>query len=92
MIACEGNCCRIAGALTVDSVGRLLRELQPHLAKGVDTLDFSGVENVDSAALALVFSAMRQSRQAGRTLSVRSLPASFTTLAELYGVSELLPA
>jgi len=89
---CEGNCCRIAGAVTVDTVGGLLRELQPQLAQGVDTLDFSGVETLDSAALALVFSAMRQTRQAGRTLVCKGLPASFTTLAELYGVSELLPA
>lgn len=92
MIACEGNCCRVSGAVTVDSVGGLLRELQPHLEKGVDTLDLSGVETADSAALALVFSAMRQARQAGRTLALSGLPASFTTLAELYGVSELLPA
>jgi len=92
VIACEGNGCRIGGAVTVDSVGGLLRELQPQLAKGVDTLDFSGVETADSAALALIFSAMRQARQAGRSLACTGLPASFTTLAELYGVSELLPA
>ncbi|MDP1645319.1 MAG: STAS domain-containing protein [Thiobacillus sp.] len=78
--------------MTVDSVGSLLHELQPQLAKGVDTLDFSGVETADSAALAFIFSAMRQARQAGRTLACTGLPASFTTLAELYGVSELLPA
>jgi len=92
VIACEGNCCRISGAVTVDSVGALLRELQPQLAQGVDTLDFSGVDAADSAALTLVFSAMRQARQAGRTLACTGLPASFSTLAELYGVSELLPA
>ena len=78
--------------MTVDSVGGLLRELQPQLAKGVDTLDFSGVETADSAALALIFSAMRQARQDGRSLACTGLPASFTTLAELYGVAELLPA
>ena len=89
---CEGNCCRISGAVTVDSTGSLLRALQPQLAQGVDTLDFSGVESADSAALALVFSAMRQAQQAGRTLACTGLPTSFTTLAELYGVSELLPA
>jgi len=92
VIACEANRCRITGAVTVDSVGGLLRELQPQFAKGVDTLDFSGVEHADSAALALVFSAMRQAGQAGRTLVLSGLPAGFTTLAELDGVSELLPA
>lgn len=89
---CEGNCCRLAGAVTVDSVGGLLRDLQPRLAKDIDTLDFSAVEAADSAALALVFSAMRQARQAGRSLACVGLPSSFTTLAELYGVSALLPA
>lgn len=89
---CEGNCCRLAGAVTVDSVGGLLRDLQPRLAKDIDTLDFSAVEAADSAALALVFSAMRQARQAGRSLACVGLPPSFTTLAELYGVSALLPA
>jgi phospholipid transport system transporter-binding protein len=92
VIACEADRCRISGAVTVDSVGGLLRELQPQLAQGVDTLDFGGVETIDSAALALIFSAMRQARQAGRTLACTGLPASFTILAELYGVSELLPA
>ena len=92
MIACDDTSCRVAGAVTVDSVGGLLRELQPQLAKGLETLDFSAVETADSAALALIFSAMRQARQAGRTLTCIGLPSSFTTLAELYGVSELLPA
>ena len=91
-MTCENKRCRIDGAVTVDSVGGLLRELRPHLEKGVDTLDFSGVETADSAALALIFSALRQARQAGRTLTCTGLPSSFTTLAELYGVSELLPA
>lgn len=90
-MTCEGACCRIAGVVTVDSVGGLLRELKPQLENGVDTLDFSGVETADSAALALIFSAMRHARKAGRSLACTGLPASLTTLAELYGVSALLP-
>ncbi len=89
MIHCEGGRCRIEGAVTVDTVGGLLRELQPHLVTGVDVLDFSTVERVDSAALALVFSAMRQNH--GK-LACSDLPASFATLADLYGVADLLPA
>lgn len=92
MIACEGTRCRIGGVVTVDTAGALLYELLPQIEKGVDTLDFSSVETADSAALALIFSAMRQARQAGRSLTCSGLPASFTTLAELYGVSDLLPA
>jgi phospholipid transport system transporter-binding protein len=91
VITCEGGCCRIAGVVTVDSVGGLLRELQPQLESGMDTLDFSGVEHADSAALTLIFSAMRHARRAGHAFVCTGLPASFTTLAELYGVSALLP-
>lgn len=89
---CDGNTCRIDGKVTVDSVGGLLRELRPQIERGVITLDFSDVEVADSAALALIFSAMRQAQQGRRTLACAGLPASFTTLAELYGVSALLPA
>ena len=92
MITCDDRCCRISGAVTVDTVGGLLRELRPRIASGSTTLDFSAVERVDSAALALVFSAMRQAAQAGHALECTGLPESFTTLAELYGVAELLPA
>jgi phospholipid transport system transporter-binding protein len=92
MIACEGTRCTITGAVTVDSVGGLLRELRPRLAGAVTTLEFSAVETADSAALALIFSAMREARQGGRTLACSGLPASLVTLAELYGVSALLPA
>jgi phospholipid transport system transporter-binding protein len=87
----EGNCCHFMDAVTVDSVGGLLRELRPMLDNGVDTLDFSSVGDIDSAALALIFSAMRHARQSGHRLAISSLPVSFTTLAELYGVSALLP-
>lgn len=89
MIRCEQGLCRIEGPLTVDSVAEVLRALRPHLAQGVTRLDFSGVGQADSAALALIFSAQRA---AGGTLAVSGLPASFVTLAELYGVADLLPA
>lgn len=91
-MSCDDSRCRIAGAITVDTAAELLRELQPALERGVRTLDLSAVEAADSSALALVFSAMRQAHAAGGALSCVGMPDSFRTLAELYGVSELLPA
>ncbi len=87
-MACAQGVCRFSGPLTVDTVAGLLDELRPHLARGVTRLDFSGVEQADSAALALIFSAQRG---ASDPLSVSGLPESFVTLAELYGVADLLP-
>jgi phospholipid transport system transporter-binding protein len=91
VIACDGTACRIGGEVTVDSVGGLLRALSPEIARGVETLDFGDVEVADSAALALIFCALRQARAAGRELRCTGLPPSFGVLAELYGVSSLLP-
>ncbi len=92
MITCDDTLCRLQGAVTVENVTELLRELKPHLERGVKLLDLSAVEQVDSAALALIFSSLRQSRAAGHELGLAGLPANIMTLAELYGVSELLPA
>jgi phospholipid transport system transporter-binding protein len=92
MIACDESGCRLEGAVTVENAARLLRELKPNLERGIGVLDLSGVEQVDSAALALIFSSVRQARAAGRELRLSGLPANIMTLAELYGVAELLPA
>ena len=92
MIECDDRQCRLQGALTVDNAAGLLAQLKPHLERGIGTLDLSAVEQVDSAALALIFSSLRQSRAAGHELRLAGLPANIMTLAELYGVAELLPA
>jgi phospholipid transport system transporter-binding protein len=92
MMVCDDNQCRLQGALTVDNAASLLNELKPHLERGIQTLDLSAVEQADSAALALIFSSLRQSRAAGHELRLAPLPANILTLAELYGVAELLPA
>ena len=88
-MVCEQSVCRLSGPLTVDTVAGLLDELRPHLAQGVTRLDFSGVDHADSAALALIFSAQRA---ASGSLTLSGLPKSFVTLAELYGVADLLTA
>jgi phospholipid transport system transporter-binding protein len=92
MMECDDNQCSLQGALTVDNAASLLNELKPHLERGIQTLDLSAVEKVDSAALALIFSSLRQSRAAGHELRLAGLSANILTLAELYGVAELLPA
>ncbi len=89
MIVREHDRCRIEGAVTVDTVGGLLRELHAHAGQGVVRLDFSTVERIDSAVLALIFSAQRA---CGGKLLLSGLPTGFHALAELYGVTELLPA
>jgi phospholipid transport system transporter-binding protein len=79
------------GALTVDTVGVLLRQLLPGIADGsVQTLDLGCASHADSAALALILSARRAAHQAGRPLVLRGVSEELTALADLYGVAELI--
>lgn len=82
---------RLDGALTMDTVAARLADGRALAGQGGFVVDFSGVTECDSAALALLFDWMRASRKAGGSLAVRGLPAGLRSLAQLYGVDELLP-
>ena len=62
------------------------------LSAGADCIDLSRVPQVDSAALALLLEAIRSARAESRALRVVGMSPSLESLAELYGVTELLPA
>lgn len=80
------------GALTLATVNRHLADGRARLAKGPLCVDLSQVTDADSASLALLFDWLRTAKQHGHALSMRGLPAGMLSLAQLYGVSELLPA
>jgi phospholipid transport system transporter-binding protein len=54
--------------------------------------DASFLERFDSSALAVLLECRREAQMAGKSFSVRGLPARLRALAGLYGVAELLPA
>jgi phospholipid transport system transporter-binding protein len=83
---------RLDGALTMSTVAALVEAGRAKARSGDFAVDLSGVTEVDSAALALLFDWLRTARQAHRTMTVSGLPASLRSLAALYGVDELLPA
>ena len=76
------------GPLTLATVAGLMDEGRRLVAAADRVVDLVAVTQVDSAALALVFGAQRQ---AGGQLTCVGLPDGFRSLAELYGVKELLP-
>lgn len=92
MIRCESNRCEVSGEITVDTAAELLKQLQAHIQNGLTTLDFSAVTAIDSAALAVIFSARRLAASNGRSLALTGLPANLAPLADLYGVADLLAA
>ena len=90
MIVCNEDGCTLQGPVTAENVVSLLAQgLERFTAPSV-TVDLSGVTEVDSTALSLLLEWRREAVRDGRVIRYRNLPASLKSLAELYGVTELL--
>ena len=78
------------GALTLDDAAAALEASQalPLPVSGV--VDFSGLRQADSAALAVMIALKRRGTEEGRTLAIRNIPPSLRSLAAVYGIDDLL--
>jgi phospholipid transport system transporter-binding protein len=90
MIACKDDRCTVQGPVTVDNVVSLLEQGREQLTSASATIDLSGVTEVDSSALSLLLEWRRHAARNGRTVRFARLPANLQSLAQLYGVTELL--
>ena len=92
MIEISAGCAKVGGAMTLANA-RLLLEEGNQLINGPATVfDLSAVTDVDSSALAIVFGWLREAQRQGKAVHILNLPPSLSSLAEVYGVSDLLPA
>lgn len=93
MIRLDGESLILEGPVTLDTVPRLADAAREHLRHGVRVVDFRGVTEVDSAAVALALDWLRfAAGNDNSELRLENLPAAMQNLAKLYGVSELLQA
>ena len=90
MIKLEGRRLVLSGPLVMDSATTVLNEAKSGVASGDVTVDFSGITDIDSSALALMLQWRRDDEAAGRTVIFEGIPDNLRVLAELYGVSFLL--
>lgn len=82
----------LSGQLDMDTCGELAKKLTAMLRQPAPlSLDFSAVETVDSAALALILELKREAQGQGQTLTLSALPRELHSLAKLYGIEALLP-
>ncbi|MGH8640616.1 MAG: STAS domain-containing protein [Burkholderiales bacterium] len=89
MITCKDGHCTVQGPVTVDNVVSLLEQGREQLTSA-STIDLSGVTEVDSSALSLLLEWRRDAARNGRAVRFARLPANLRSLAQLYGVTELL--
>ncbi|CAG0999723.1 hypothetical protein MTYP_02787 [Methylophilaceae bacterium] len=76
----------------------VLADIEALLAEGVAVdsgdaleIDMSGVSEVDSVTISLLFEWVRQAKSRKCNLVYSNLPANLTSLATLYGVLDLVP-
>ena len=92
MIECNEGRCALRGPVTLENV-LALREDGLRLFSAHETvLDLAGVPEVDSTALSLLFEWRRAALAGGRSIRYVNLPDNLTSLAKLYGVTELVNA
>jgi len=79
-----------AGSLTMDSAAAALEGAQAMPLPTSGVVDFAGLAQADSAALAVMIAVRRRGTAEGRPIALTGVPATLTSLAVVYGVEELL--
>ena len=91
MIERDGNQLRVSGALTIANAAEECEAAKQHFSGDV-VVDLAAVTEVDSSALSLLFEWRRAAQSNNSHISFRNLPESLKSLAELYGVTDLVAA
>jgi phospholipid transport system transporter-binding protein len=78
------------GALTLDDAAQVLQSSQALPLPESGVIDFGGLMQADSAALAVMMALKRRAATEGRSLTLTGLPASLRSLAVVYGVEHYL--
>jgi phospholipid transport system transporter-binding protein len=79
-----------AGELTSTNAGPVLAAAAALNLPGSGEVDLTDVEGIDSAAVAVLLALKRRAAGEGQPLRFVGIPAALASLAELYGVEEIL--
>jgi len=86
----NGRLC-VGCAMTTDHARALLEQGRALIVAGEQIVDLSGVSDADSSAVAVMLGWLRHAAVNGAVIRFAGVPAGVAALAELYGVSDLLP-
>ena len=85
---------QLPARITVREASAAVRTLASELARqpagAVVDVDASGLQQVDSSALAVLADLQRQAAAGGRSLHIDGLPRRLGELARVYGVADLV--
>jgi phospholipid transport system transporter-binding protein len=80
-----------AREIAMSNAAELAAAGQAAIAQGDAEFDLSPVARCDSSAVAVLLDWQREAAARGVALRVTGVPAAVTSLAEVYGVADLLP-
>jgi len=81
---------QVTGNVTMATVSALFNEGLKPRADTKMVIDFAQLETVDSSAVSLMLSWLREAQRSKATLCFANVPDNVMSLAKLYGVAELL--
>jgi phospholipid transport system transporter-binding protein len=90
--AVDGDNWRFDGALTLENAATVMDASQALPFPPSGRVDLRGLTRADSAALAVIMALRRRARTEGRSLVLDGMPAGLASLAEVYGVEDLVRA
>lgn len=91
MIRALADRVEVTGPMTMAGAAALLAEGEAAISANPAVFDLAGVTEMDSSCLAVIFGWMRTARDAGKSVQLLNTPRNLLSLAEVYGVSDLLP-
>jgi phospholipid transport system transporter-binding protein len=91
MIECEAGRLVIKVPMTMANARGLLEAGRSVLQPGEQVFDFSQVIEADSSAVAVMLGWLRAASLSRSTVKFAQIPKGVLSLAELYGVIDLLP-
>lgn len=90
MMRRDGDVLRVAGDLTMDSLGALHAEAMQPLAGKAWKVDLAELGTADSSAVSMMLGWKRNAQRHGATLEFLNIPDNLVSLARLYGVADAL--
>lgn len=91
MIRDAGDRIEVSGALTLAHARELLEAGSALLNRPENVFDLAQVQELDSSGLTVIFGWVRAAQRQGRSVRISNPPRNLLSLADLYGVTELLP-
>lgn len=80
----------LSGDVVINTASDILKASQTFSVSENTTVDFTGVEDIDTTAVSLILEWKRRAARENQSLTFVNLPDNLSSLVQLYDVAELI--